>query len=162
MAHVVGDGNSNTIDGTEFDDLIVGHRHDETINGLGGNDTIYGGLGDDTIYGGDGNDVLIGGVGADELVGGAGDNRFVLQYWNESQNATGQRDHIADFKATDIIDLSQALSGTGVIVNFSQVEIDTLSAGEFRVVVHVDSNNTTWDIGIDVSGVAPVEANIIL
>lgn len=51
-----------TINGTRFDDFLVG---------TSGRDVIRGGLGDDTIIGGGGGDVMCGNGGADVLLGGA-------------------------------------------------------------------------------------------
>ncbi len=52
-------GDSDTIFGTEFGDLLQGR---------GGNDTIYGGLGEDDLVGGAGRDRLLGGGDGDTFV----------------------------------------------------------------------------------------------
>lgn len=163
MAHIAGNGNQNTIDGTEFDDLIVGHRQNETINGFGGNDVIYGGYGDDTIFGGDGNDLIQGDQGADTLTGGAGADTFKFANWMDSQDQNNGRDHITDFQSgVDKIDLSQVAANNGITINWSQIEIETLNNGDARVHVHTIVGNTTWDLGFDVSGDAPVQSDFIL
>lgn len=53
------------IDGTRFDDVLVG---------TGDADTIFAGAGDDLVCGGGGDDHLEGGPGADRLLGGEGDD----------------------------------------------------------------------------------------
>ena len=78
------------IEGSSFDDRLVGSSTrdvfeggagDDTLEGQGGNDELRGGEGNDVLRGGDGNDVLrgkdgddvlLGGDGADILFGGAG------------------------------------------------------------------------------------------
>jgi Ca2+-binding RTX toxin-like protein len=63
---------SQTLNGTDFDDIILGGGGTDTINGGLGNDTLDGGTGGDTINGNDGNDVITGGAGNDTINGGAG------------------------------------------------------------------------------------------
>lgn len=67
---VAGDLTNETINGTEFLDVIGGLGGNDTINGLGGSDTLDGGSGNDTLNGGNSEDVLIGGLGNDILDGG--------------------------------------------------------------------------------------------
>lgn len=96
---VTGNGNPNTINGTDYFDQIDGGAGNDTINGLEGidrlngdggddfirgnedadiihgnddNDRLYGDAGDDTLYGDAGDDTLEGGSGTNELDGGAG------------------------------------------------------------------------------------------
>lgn len=61
-----------TLDGSEFADVISGDAAENWIYGRGGGDFIAGRGGKDILYGDDGNDYLSGGAGADLLVGGAG------------------------------------------------------------------------------------------
>lgn len=73
-----GTNQSETINGTPFDDVLGSDDGDnngngnDVINGGDGKDTLYGGRGDDTLDGGEGNDTLYGGQGNDTLIGGAG------------------------------------------------------------------------------------------
>ncbi|HVQ07440.1 MAG TPA: M10 family metallopeptidase C-terminal domain-containing protein [Allosphingosinicella sp.] len=64
------------IQGTQFDDYLVGTGNPDVISGLGGNDTLDGGAGADDLSGGQGNDVYIVDNGADvvrELLGEGAD-----------------------------------------------------------------------------------------
>ncbi|MCT0228408.1 hypothetical protein KQ300_09465 [Synechococcus sp. CS-1331] len=79
------DSSFENVDGSRFDDLIIGDDQDtqgNVLRGFGGNDTILGLAGDDTIDGGDGtngpdgNDLIAGGDGADLILGSAG-NDFI-------------------------------------------------------------------------------------
>lgn len=71
---LIGRGGDDTINGRAGDDHIFGDDGNDTLNGQGGNDYIVGGDGDDVIKGGSGDDKLFGQVGEDTLHGGAGDD----------------------------------------------------------------------------------------
>lgn len=62
---VIGNGQSNYLDGGLGDDQISGNAGDDTLLGGEGNDVLYGGVGDDSLIGGVGNDYLSGGTGSD-------------------------------------------------------------------------------------------------
>jgi Ca2+-binding RTX toxin-like protein len=55
--------NIEHIEGSNFDDRLLGDKSSNTLEGLRGNDTLEGGGGDD---------ILLGGIGADRLDGGSG------------------------------------------------------------------------------------------
>lgn len=65
---------TDTILGTNDDELLSGGDGNDTIDGRGGNDTITGGPGQDVIFGGPGLDVLFGNAGEDVISGGEGDD----------------------------------------------------------------------------------------
>lgn len=58
--YILGDNETNIIDGTKYTDNIRGGLGDDVIKGMAGNDVIYGGLGNDVLLGGDGNDTIYG------------------------------------------------------------------------------------------------------
>jgi Ca2+-binding RTX toxin-like protein len=64
------------LEGSEFEDLLIGNQLNNIISGLGGNDLIYGEAGDDTLDGGTGSDRIYGGEGNDQLYGQAGDDQL--------------------------------------------------------------------------------------
>jgi Ca2+-binding RTX toxin-like protein len=81
--------NIESVEGTDFADVLIGDAKDNTFSAGAGNDTVYGGDGNDWIYagfgdarttnyldGGNGNDTIEGSGGADTMIGGAGDDRF--------------------------------------------------------------------------------------
>jgi Ca2+-binding RTX toxin-like protein len=83
---LVGDGNRNvlrgkhgadTILGGNGDDVLIGGLGDDRIQGGAGADLVKGQGGDDTLSGGDGDDRLVGGSGDDTLEGGSGDDTLI-------------------------------------------------------------------------------------
>ena len=62
------------IEGTEFNDILLGTKEYDRISGFEGNDNLDGSAGDDELYGGDGDDTLVGGNGWDKLYGGVGND----------------------------------------------------------------------------------------
>lgn len=74
---LVGDAVSNIIDGGSGDDLIAGGAGADSLSGGYGNDIIDGSEGDDIIAGGYGNDILALG-GNDSATGGLGGDVFCI------------------------------------------------------------------------------------
>jgi len=66
---------SETLTGTEGNDLIVGSSGADMIDGLSGDDCILGGGGDDTITGNEGTDICLGGPGTDSFTSCEGENQ---------------------------------------------------------------------------------------
>ncbi|ODN70577.1 calcium-binding protein [Methylobrevis pamukkalensis] len=69
------------IQGTRFDDTVIGDNSnqrfiggdgDDLLRGSGGDDVLEGGEGQDTLDGGRDHDLLIGGGGGDTMIGGSG------------------------------------------------------------------------------------------
>ncbi len=54
-----GDAGNNTLNGTDFDDNLLGGAGDDTLDGGEGDDILDGGDGNDTIYGRSGNDTYV-------------------------------------------------------------------------------------------------------
>ncbi len=62
------------LEGSEFDDFLVGDYQNNIISGLGGDDLIRSEAGDDLLDGGEGSDSLLAGDGKDQLFGQAGED----------------------------------------------------------------------------------------
>ncbi|MEM5550482.1 calcium-binding protein [Pseudoalteromonas neustonica] len=60
----------NNVSGSAYQDTIIGNNNSNIINGFGGNDFIGGLGGNDILIGGEGVDKLLGGKGNDTLIGG--------------------------------------------------------------------------------------------
>jgi Ca2+-binding RTX toxin-like protein len=113
----------DTLNGSDFEDVLFGFNGNDLIYGNGGvdyiqggkgNDVIHGGngddfligdiydltlsiSGDDLIYGGDGNDVIGGKLGKNILTGGSGKDTFVF----ETKLSSSNKDTVTDFKAVE-------------------------------------------------------------
>ncbi len=72
---LVGNNGDNVMGGLTGDDFIRGMAGNDTIDGGDGNDQLRGELGNDTISGGNGDDLMRGGAGVDSFDGGAGNDR---------------------------------------------------------------------------------------
>ena len=77
--------NVEGIQGSDYQDVLVGDKGNNFLGGLDGDDELRGnegddylrgGAGDDELYGGSGDDWLEGSAGADRLEGGAGDDEL--------------------------------------------------------------------------------------
>ena len=68
-AVLIGDDNSNSIQGYDSNDILKGN---------GGDDKLYGNEGNDILEGGAGNDILVGNEGVDTYVFGRGDGKDVI------------------------------------------------------------------------------------
>lgn len=79
-----GQGNNDTIYGSEAADVILGDPGLDTIYGNGGNDNINGGKGRDVIYGGAGDDSLTGAGQRDTLFGEDGDDTLLGGLGNDA------------------------------------------------------------------------------
>lgn len=76
-ATIAGGAGNDSIDGSNYGDVLRGDAGNDIIYGFGGDDRISGGDGNDTLVGGDGADRLDGGVGDDTLAGGAGADTLI-------------------------------------------------------------------------------------
>ncbi|MEW5773041.1 MAG: hypothetical protein AB1916_05905, partial [Thermodesulfobacteriota bacterium] len=114
---IVGDGEHNTLQGWEGDDIIRGGGGNDVIHGGTGNDQIYGDFGDDTLYGGDGNDVIHGGDGAsasagfDRIIGGQGDDQLDAGIMN-SNSVLDYSDLTSDGSGAGYQGVAGSISGT--------------------------------------------------
>ena len=97
------DNNSETIEGTSFNDTIDAKGGNDVINTYDGNDTIYGGDGNDTINSGNGHDTITGGKGDDIINGGAENDTYI---WNIGDGL----DTITDHNGLDKIKFGQNIS----------------------------------------------------
>ena len=96
---------SNTINGTDYKDIIFASDMEDVIYGNGGDDRIVDGAGSDTIYGGSGNDTIFCSEGTNYIYGGSGNDIIIT---------TGD--------GTNIID---AGSGNNYISLGANIDIDT-------------------------------------
>lgn len=161
--------------GTNGDDYLQGDWNvGNLISGLDGNDYIQGGNLGDQLNGDNGNDTLVGMQGADTLTGGSGSDTFLYGNWAHSHVATGDWptlgvDTITDFEAVDKIDLKAVshytVSGdpnSAVPLTMSNITVTPIDATHSTVHVSIVAGDPTWDMDINVTGVAPDASNFIL
>ncbi|MCT7958467.1 hypothetical protein [Laspinema palackyanum] len=67
---------NDVLTGADGDDILYGDEGNDSLTGGNGNDLLAGSQGDDVFDGGDGNDILYGGQGDDILIGGLGGDRL--------------------------------------------------------------------------------------
>lgn len=72
------------LEGSSFDDGLIGDDGDNILTGGAGDDGLIGERGDDLIYGGDGDDYLEAGLGFDSLYGGLGNDLFASESGDSS------------------------------------------------------------------------------
>ncbi|MBW8911095.1 MAG: calcium-binding protein [Sphingomonas sp.] len=101
-------GNDN-MNGSRFDDFIVGLGGHDNLFGLGGSDTLSGGAGNDHLYGqsanggDDGADKLSGGDGSDYLQGNAGNDTLDGGEGSDRINGGANEDMIAGSGGNDTV-----------------------------------------------------------
>jgi Ca2+-binding RTX toxin-like protein len=158
-----GDGNIDTlvsienVNGTNFDDSLIGNSGANSLSGSGGIDFLAGQGGNDKLSGSTGDDILVGGGGVDKLTGGSGAETYFYDFTSDSGVGLGNRDVITDFQAgADKIDLRfiDAESGTAGKQDFTFVGKNTFTAeGQVRFFFEGDHTvvalNTTGPGGAD-------------
>ncbi|MGK9237338.1 hypothetical protein KXS07_36950, partial [Inquilinus limosus] len=98
------------IEGSAFDDVLVGDDGGNRFGGGDGADTLEGGGGDDILEGGAGDDVLLGGAGGDRMDGGAGED--TVSYADSGQGV--------------MVDLGGALGRSGTAEDDSYRDIENV------------------------------------
>lgn len=143
--------------GTSYDDLIIGDNNSNNLNGSAGNDELHGGASHDSLSGGNGNDVIYGDVGNDTILGGAGSDSAVYQV--ASTSFIIQRSSTSFLSVVDTSDRTYA-TGHGadmvysdteyLIFNDMTIDLSTLSLavnGEgwgTAATVYGTASNETW------------------
>ena len=121
-----------TLNGSQFADILrgdagandlIGEGGDDQLEGRDGDDRLFGQLGDDTLIGGAGNDRLNGGAGADLLDGGSGDNGQAV-YWDAAEKV--------------VADLQTPSSNRGEALGDRYVGIEGLWGSRFNDVLRGD------------------------
>lgn len=131
------------IQGSKFDDGLVGDNDNNTLFGGDGEDGLFGSGGNDTLVGGRGNDSLRGGDGNDIFVfTGEFDNDFISGFEGGAGTGQGKGDQIQikDEFVTDFDDVLEATTtnGSDVVltleggsITFENTNIDQLAADDF-------------------------------
>jgi Ca2+-binding RTX toxin-like protein len=109
--------NVENVQGSRFDDRLIGTDGPNVLRGGAGNDVLiggrgrdrlFGGTGDDWLDGGPGNDIIVGGLGKDYITTGAGQDVVLYESLSDSSANAANRDVITDFTPQlDVIDLAR-------------------------------------------------------
>lgn len=139
---------ADTLNGSNFADVIKGFGGNDTINGKGGADNVNGGSGNDTIVWGAG-DVVNGDVGTDILKVSAG-NLNLVGITNQSQivnvetiNMTGNNSNTLTVGKQDVLDLSTTTNQLTVLGNPG----DTVDLRGAWVLNSTVGSNEFWKLG---------------
>ncbi len=130
------------IQGSAFDDHLIGGNRQNTIHGEGGNDTIisgetgsflFGDAGKDTVRGGSGSDMIDGGRGNDRLFGGAGDEIMFGSGGRDKMFGGSGSDNMEGEKGNDLLKGQSGIDGlyggAGQDKLFGGAGRDTLDGG---------------------------------
>ncbi|SPF81790.1 calcium-binding protein [Pseudoprimorskyibacter insulae] len=146
LGTATGEGNDSlsnveNIDGSNFDDLIVGDSNVNVLSGMGGADTLIGNAGNDVLSGRGGGDVyeFIAGDGNDVVndLGGDGVDKIIFHdYYARNATVIMQNPNDPNNKA---IQISFGITGDVVVIANGR---DASSASAIEQIVWADG--TTW------------------
>jgi Ca2+-binding RTX toxin-like protein len=130
-------GETQTIRGTEGNDVLVGTPRNDVIRALGGDDSIDGAGGDDVLCGDEGNDTVVAGPGDDALDGGAGDDKLdggpgfdvIFYRWSPVPVTASLLTLTATGFGTDTFVAIEGLSGSPHADNFTGDDLPNLLDG---------------------------------
>lgn len=77
--YITGSNGGNTLNGTDYQDIILGNGGNDTLNGGLGSDLLDGGSGNDTMRGNAGNDVYVVDSGGDSVIENANEGTDTVQ-----------------------------------------------------------------------------------
>jgi Ca2+-binding RTX toxin-like protein len=111
---------NDTMNGSEFWDVMVALDGDDVIYGNGGNDELYGGLGDDQLAGDAGDDLIDGGAGYDTAVFAGSFSNF---HFERQMDGTVAVSDVVGPEGTDVLVDVEAMYFEGDQVWKSVVEL---------------------------------------
>jgi len=91
------------LDGSAWNDLLIGDNGDNVLSGGGGKDRLEGHGGNDTLYGGGGADELLGHGGNDTIYGGAGGDNISASDGNDYVDGGDGSDRIGGGNGNDTL-----------------------------------------------------------
>ena len=137
---IIGAAGNDKLKGGKGDDYLDGGKDNDHVHGGDGADRIHGRDGNDRLYGGDGDDVIAGGLGGDRLAGNGGSDIF--KYASIAESTPDRADLIECFASGgaggDLIDLIAVDAQAGTFGNqaFSFIGAAAFSAeGRIRAVI---------------------------
>ena len=130
------------IDGTEYNDSIIGDDADNRFNGFGGDDQLSGNDGDDRLNGEDGIDTLNGGAGIDILNGGNGNDTLIGENGNDILNGGAGEDILRGGNNNDTLNGGEGddilIGGIGEDILIGNAGSDTADYSASNEAVQID------------------------
>ena len=131
------------LEGSSYNDFLIGDNGNNVLTGLAGNDTLEGragddtldgGAGEDTLWGGDGNDILRGGSEKDTLVGDLGNDILEGGFGDDSLDAGLGDDTLTDLEGNNTFYAGEGnnlvTAGSGNDVIYAGSGFDIINAGD--------------------------------
>ena len=140
-----------SVNGSQFDDIVVGNASPNLLRGFGGADRMFGRDGNDQLEGGQGNDTIDGGAGNDLIDGQDGTDTAIFSGNRADYSITGTAgamtimDGVADRDGTDAVHNVEFLQLADGIVPvselFNQAPMITSNGGGDTATVSVAENS---------------------
>ena len=128
------------LEGSSYNDFLIGDHSNNILTGLVGNDTLEGRAGDDTLDGGVGEDILWGGDGNDILRGGSGKDTLVGDLGNDILEGGSEDDSLdaglGDDTLTDLEGNNTFYAGEGNNLVAAGSGDDVIYAGSGRDIIN--------------------------
>ena len=164
-SHVEGGTGRDMLDGSRFDDKLLGQAGHDTLRGKDGRDTLEGGSGHDKLQGFQGDDTLRGNAGRDTLMGGTGDDLLQGGYGADRLNGWQGDDTLQGGPGRDTFIFTTRDDAHDVIRNFQdgsdRIVIDRDLARNFAALEVERLSPRTWHLTfgeqeITVTGTRPL------
>jgi Ca2+-binding RTX toxin-like protein len=148
--------NIEALQGSAYDDELIGDQMANTLYGEGGNDKLYAGAGEDWLLSGYGNDELYGREGNDVMYGEAGQDR--LEGGSGIDTMIGGL-HADTFAWSAISDTGTTMSTSDQVVDFNPAEGDRLDVSGIDANVYAPHDQAFTFIGSAPFSGTPGEIN---
>jgi len=126
------------LEGSNYDDFLIGDNGANILSGLAGNDTLEGRDGDDTLNGGEGNNILNAGEGNNTVQAGSGNDTVYAGAGNDTISTNGGNDQIYAGDGNNTID-----AGDGTNKIYAGTGYDYISAGTGDDEIYVGNGGST-------------------
>ena len=137
------------LEGSNFDDFLIGDNGANILSGLAGNDTLEGRDGDDTLNGGEGNNILNAGEGNNTVEAGSGNDTVYAGTGNDNVFTNGGDDEIHTGDGNNTINAgdgnNKIYATTGYDSVYAEDGDDLISVGDGGSTIHAgDGTNTVY------------------
>ncbi len=128
-----GNAQANTINGNNFNNVLIGAAGADILNGNAGADTLDGGEDNDKLYGGAAGDDLVGGAGNDLLDGGANNDDMTGGTGNDTYYVDSAADTVTELVGegtADKIFLNAAVFALSADADIETIQVDFVSGAD--------------------------------